>query len=103
MNYPDYVTAQQMQMQPQGQYLPPQMAPYQTMQSMVNMPMRSEADEEMRRQQMVMSGLNPDDMGDRMKFAGQNVMSMPARIMEAPSTIGKKAKKQAKGLLDLFK
>ena len=52
---------------------------------------------------MVMSGLNPDDMGDRMKFAGQNVMAMPARIMEAPGAIGKKAKKQAKGLLDLFK
>ena len=49
MNYPDYVTSQQTQMQPQGQYLPPQMASYQPMQSMVNMPMRSEADEEMSR------------------------------------------------------
>ena len=102
MNYQDYVTAQQMQMQI-PQYQPAQMQPMQPMQPMVTMPARSDEDEEMRRQQMVMSGLNPDDMGDRMRFAGQNVMSMPARIMEAPSTIGKKAKKQAKGLLDLFK
>ena len=102
MNYQDYVTAQQMQMQI-PQYQTAQMQPMQPMQPMVTMPMRSDEDEEMRRQQMVMSGLNPDDIGDRMRFVGQNVMSMPARIMEAPSTIGKKAKKQAKGLLDLFK
>ena len=63
MNYQDYVTAQQMQMQT-PQYQPAQMLPMQPMQPMV---------------------------------------TMPARIMEAPSTIGKKAKKQAKGLLDLFK
>ena len=102
MNYQDYVTAQQMQMQI-PQYQTAQMQPMQPMQPMVTMPMRSDEDEEMRRQQMVMSGLNPDDIGDRMRFAGQNVMSIPARIMEAPGAIGKKAKKQAKGLLDLFK
>ena len=102
MNYPDYVTAQQMQMQV-PQYQTAQMMPYQPMQPMVSMPMRSDEDEEMRRQQMVMSGLNPDDMGDRMRFAGQNIMALPARVMEAPGAIGNKAKKQAKGLLDLFK
>ena len=102
MNYQDYVTAQQMQMQI-PQYQTAQMQPMQPMQPMVTMPMRSDEDEEMRRQQMMMSGLNPDDFGDRMRYAGQNVMSMPARIMEAPGAIGKKAKKQAKGLLDLFK
>ena len=102
MNYQDYVTAQQMQMQI-PQYQPAQMQPMQPMQPMVTMPARSEAEEEMRRQQMVMSGLNPDDMGDRMRFAGQNMMALPARVMEAPGAIGKKAKKQAKGLLDLFK
>ena len=52
---------------------------------------------------MIMSGMNPDSMGDRMRYAGDNLMAMPARIMEAPGAIGKKAKKQAKGLLDLFK
>ena len=102
MNYPDYVTAQQMQMQI-PQYQPAQMQPMQPMQPMVTMPMRSDEDEEMRRQQMVMSGLNPDDMGDRMRFAGQNIMALPARVMEAPGAIGNTAKKQAKGLLDLFK
>lgn len=102
MNYPDYVTAQQMQMQV-PQYQAPQMMPMQPMQPMVTMAPRSAEDEEMRRQQMIMSGMDPDSMGDRMKFAGQNVMAMPARIMEAPGAIGKKAKKQAKGLLDLFK
>lgn len=102
MNYPDYVTAQQMQMQV-PQYQTPQMMPMQPMQPMVTMAPRSAEDEEMRRQQMIMSGMDPDSMGDRMKFAGQNVMAMPARIMEAPGAIGKKAKKQAKGLLDLFK
>jgi hypothetical protein len=102
MNYQDYVTAQQMQMQV-PQYQAPQMMPMQQMQPMVTMAPRSAEEEEYRRQQMMMSGLDPDVMGDRMRYAGQNVMSMPARIMEAPSTIGKKAKKQAKGLLDLFK
>lgn len=101
MNYQDYVTAQQMQMQvPQSQA--PQMMPMQPMQPMVTMAPRSAEDEEMRRQQMIMSGMDPDSMGDRMRYAGDNLMAMPARIMEAPGAIGKKAKKQAKGLLDLF-
>lgn len=103
MNYQDYVTSQQMQIQPQGQYLPPQMPAYQPMQSMVNMPAKSEADVERDRQMMIMSGLNPDDMGDRMRYMGQNMAAIPGRIMEAPGAIGNKAKKQAKGLLDLFK
>jgi hypothetical protein len=101
MNYPDYVTAQQMQMQV-PQYQAPQMMPIQPMQPMVTMAPRSAEDEEMRRQQMIMSGLDPDSMGDRMRYAGDNLMAMPARVMEAPGAIGKKAKKQAKGLLDLF-
>jgi len=101
MNYQDYVTAQQMQMQvPQSQA--PQMMPMQPMQPMVTMAPRSAEDEEMRRQQMIMSGMDPDSMGDRMRYAGDNLMAMPGRIMEAPGAIGKKAKKQAKGLLDLF-
>ena len=101
MNYQDYVTAQQMQMQV-PQYQAPQMMPMQPMQPMVTMAPRSAEDEEMRRQQMIMSGMDPDSMGDRMRYAGDNLMAMPARIMEAPGAIGKKAKKQAKGLLDLF-
>jgi len=101
MNYQDYVTAQQMQMQvPQSQA--PQMMPIQPMQPMVTMAPRSAEDEEMRRQQMIMSGMDPDSMGDRMRYAGDNLMAMPARVIEAPGAIGKKAKKQAKGLLDLF-
>lgn len=101
MNYQDYVTAQQMQMQvPQSQA--PQMMPMQPMQPMVTMAPRFAEDEEMRRQQMIMSGMDPDSMGDRMRYAGDNLMALPARIMEAPGAIGKKAKKQAKGLLDLF-
>ena len=102
MNYQDYVTAQQMQMQI-PQYQTAQMQPMQPIQPMVTMQPLTAEEAEYKRQQMIMSGLDPDSMGDRMKYAGQNVMSIPARIMEAPSTIGKKAKKQAKGLLDLFK
>jgi hypothetical protein len=102
MNYQDYVTAQQMQMQV-PQYQAPQMMPMQQMQPMVTMAPRSAEEEEYRRQQMMMSGLNPDDFTDRLRFMGNNAMGMPARIMEAPGAIGKKAKKQAKGLLDLFK
>lgn len=102
MNYQDYVTAQQMQMQV-PQYQAPQMMPTQPMQPMVTMAPRSAEEEEMRRQQMIMSGMDPDSMGDRMRYAGDNLMAMPGRIMEAPGAIGKKAKKQAKGLLDLFK
>lgn len=102
MNYQDYVTAQQMQMQV-PQYQTPQMMPMQPMQPMVTMAPRSAEEEEYRRQQMIMSGMDPDSMGDRMRYAGDNLMAMPARIMEAPGAIGKKAKKQAKGLLDLFK
>lgn len=102
MNYQDYVTAQQMQMQV-PQYQAPQMMPMQQMQPMVTMAPRSAEEEEMRRQQMIMSGMDPDSIGDRMRYVGQNAMAVPARIMEAPGAIGKKAKKQAKGLLDLFK
>ena len=102
MNYQDYVTAQQMQMQI-PQYQTAQMQPMQPMQPMVTMQPLTAEEAEYKRQQMIMSGLDPDSMGDRMKYAGQNVMSIPARIMEAPGAIGKKAKKQAKGLLDLFK
>jgi len=102
MNYQDYVKAQQMQMQ-LPQYQVPQMMPMQPMESMVTMQPMTAEEQEYKRQQMAMSGLDPDSMGDRMRYAGQNVMAIPARIMEAPSTIGKKAKKQAKGLLDLFK
>lgn len=102
MNYQDYVTAQQMQMQV-PQYQAPQMMPMQPMQPMVTMAPRSAEEEEYRRQQMIMSGMDPDSMGDRMRYAGDNLMAMPTRIMEAPGAIGKKAKKQAKGLLDLFK
>lgn len=101
MNYQDYVTTQQMQMQvPQNQA--PQMMPIQQMQPMVTMSPRSAEEEEYRRQQMIMSGMDPDSMGDRMRYAGDNLMAIPGRIMEAPGAIGKKAKKQAKGLLDLF-
>lgn len=102
MNYQDYVKAQQMQMQV-PQYQTAQMMPMQPMESMVTMQPMTADEQEYKRQQMAMSGLDPDSMGDRMRYAGQNVMAIPARIMEAPSTIGKKAKKQAKGLLDLFK
>jgi hypothetical protein len=102
MNYQDYVTAQQMQIQA-PQYQTAEMMPIQQMQPRMAMPPRSAEEEEYRRQQMIMSGLDPDSRIDRISYTGQNVMSMPARIMEAPGAIGKKAKKQAKGLLDLFK
>lgn len=101
MNYQDYVKAQQMQMQV-PQYQTAQMMPMQQMQPAFTMPVRTDEDDEYRRQQMMMSGLDPDSMADRMRYAGDNLMAMPARIMEAPGAIGKKAKKQAKGLLDLF-
>ena len=102
MNYPDYVKAQQMQIQV-PQYQTAQMMPMQPMESMAAMPIESEEDRERNRQQMVMAGLNPDDFGDRLKFMGGNIMAIPSRIMEAPASIGDAAKKQAKGLLDLFK
>lgn len=85
------------------QYQTAQMMPMEPMQPMVNMPISSPEERARIEMEMAMSGLNPDDFTDRLRFMGNNAMGMPARIMEAPGAIGKKAKKQAKGLLDLFK
>jgi len=60
-------------------------------------------EEEERRMRMKMSGLDPDNIADRMRFMGQNISSLPARAMEMPGNVAQGAKEAGRGLLDLFK
>lgn len=101
-NMPSYVQSQMQQIQP-TQYRTAQMMPQQQVQSMATMPPRSAEEEEERRMRMKMSGLDPDNIADRMRFMGQNISSLPARAMEMPGNVAQGAKEAGRGLLDLFK